>query len=30
VARNAGFARAGERLLPFRGRIEQFEIYTLA
>jgi [ribosomal protein S5]-alanine N-acetyltransferase len=29
VARKAGFRRAGERLLPFRGRIEEFEIYAL-
>jgi RimJ/RimL family protein N-acetyltransferase len=29
VARKAGFSRAGERLLPFRGRVEEFEIYAL-
>jgi RimJ/RimL family protein N-acetyltransferase len=29
VARKAGFSRAGERLLPFRGRVEEFEIYSL-
>lgn len=29
VARKAGFRRAGERLLPFRGRVEEFEIYAL-
>jgi [ribosomal protein S5]-alanine N-acetyltransferase len=29
VARKAGFRRAGERQLPFRGRVEEFEIYAL-
>jgi RimJ/RimL family protein N-acetyltransferase len=29
VARKAGFRRAGERLLPFRGRVEEFEIYAV-
>jgi RimJ/RimL family protein N-acetyltransferase len=29
VARKAGFKRDGERLLPFRGRVEEFEVYTL-
>jgi RimJ/RimL family protein N-acetyltransferase len=29
VARKAGFAPAGKRLLPFRGRIEDFDIYAL-
>jgi RimJ/RimL family protein N-acetyltransferase len=28
VARKAGFARAGERLLPFRGRVEEFHVYA--
>ena len=28
VARKAGFTRAGQRLLPFRGRVEEFEIYA--
>jgi RimJ/RimL family protein N-acetyltransferase len=30
VAKKAGFKRAGERLLPFRGRVEEFEIYVMA
>ena len=29
VARKAGFTRAGERLLPFRGRVEDFHVYAL-
>ncbi len=29
VARRAGFTPAGARLLPFRGRVEEFEVYTL-
>jgi RimJ/RimL family protein N-acetyltransferase len=29
VALKAGFKRDGERLLPFRGRVEEFEIYAL-
>ena len=29
VARRAGFTPAGERLLPFRGRVEEFKVYTL-
>jgi RimJ/RimL family protein N-acetyltransferase len=29
VARRAGFAPAGQRLLPFRGRVEDFDIYAL-
>jgi RimJ/RimL family protein N-acetyltransferase len=30
VARKAGFRRAGQRLLPFRGRVEEFDIYALS
>jgi RimJ/RimL family protein N-acetyltransferase len=29
VARKAGFIRAEERLLPFRGRVEDFHVYAL-
>jgi RimJ/RimL family protein N-acetyltransferase len=29
VARKAGFERVGQRLLPFRGRVEEFDIYAL-
>jgi RimJ/RimL family protein N-acetyltransferase len=29
VARKAGFTPAGKRLLPFRGRVEEFDIYVL-
>jgi RimJ/RimL family protein N-acetyltransferase len=29
VARRAGFTPVGERLLPFRGRVEEFAVYTL-
>ena len=29
VARRAGFEPAGQRLLPFRGRVEEFDIYVL-
>jgi ribosomal-protein-alanine N-acetyltransferase len=29
VARKAGFTIAGQRLLPFRGRVEEFDIYAL-
>jgi RimJ/RimL family protein N-acetyltransferase len=29
VARKTGFTRVGERLLPFRGRIEDFHVYAL-
>jgi RimJ/RimL family protein N-acetyltransferase len=29
VARRAGFAPAGTRLLPFHGRVEEFEVYAL-
>jgi RimJ/RimL family protein N-acetyltransferase len=29
VARKAGFKRAGERLLPFRGSVEEFHVYVL-
>jgi RimJ/RimL family protein N-acetyltransferase len=29
VARKAGFTAAGQRLLPFRGRVEEFDIYAL-
>jgi ribosomal-protein-alanine N-acetyltransferase len=29
VARKAGFEPAGRRLLPFRDRVEEFEVYSL-
>jgi RimJ/RimL family protein N-acetyltransferase len=29
VARKAGFSAAGRRLLPFRGRVEEFVVYAL-
>jgi RimJ/RimL family protein N-acetyltransferase len=29
VARKAGFSHAGERLLPLRSRVEEFDIYAL-
>ena len=29
VARRAGFTPAGTRLLPFHGRVEEFEVYVL-
>jgi len=29
VARKAGFTRAGQRLLPFHGRVEDFDVYAL-
>jgi RimJ/RimL family protein N-acetyltransferase len=29
VARKAGFEPAGQRLLPFRGRVEDFDVYVL-
>jgi RimJ/RimL family protein N-acetyltransferase len=29
VARGAGFRRSERRLLPFRGRIEDFDVYVL-
>jgi ribosomal-protein-alanine N-acetyltransferase len=29
VARKAGFSLAGQRLLPFRGRVEEFDVYAL-
>ncbi len=29
VARKAGFTPSGQRLLPFRGRVEEFDVYAL-